>query len=259
VGEPTGGTPSLSEAELNPEEDLVSGFNESCGSNLNAIIRDFSPSTHPDFEIFMTAAKAGGDPEIVGPLLGEDKKPVYTNGTKGTTSGPENFWYWFNDDTINPQPVNMPLPDPYPIPFREEADPNTGATYSVFDASVDMPGGQFFPIDDQLFGNEGNAHNFHFTLEFHTVFQYDGVEQQFTFVGDDDVWVFMNGHRVIDLGGIHEPEPGTFLLNDQTAAQLGMVPGQIYPLDFFFAERHTDVSNFRIQTNLVIRSCGIIL
>ena len=26
----------------------------------------------------------------------------------------------------------------------------------------------FFPIDDLLFGNEGNAHNFHFTTYFNT-------------------------------------------------------------------------------------------
>lgn len=259
-GTSTGGFPQLSEDALKPSEaELVSGF-DACSSNMKAIIRDFStvePQKHPDFEVFMTGAMAGLDLGIVAPQLGADHKPVYAGGTKGTTNGAEWFNQWFNDTAIN-----MRNPEPYVIPFRTEPDPTdpTGERKnSVFDAKVDMPGGQFFPIDNALFGNEGRAHNYHFTLEFHTAFEYNGLDQEFTFVGDDDVWVFINGLQIIDLGGIHSPETGTFLLNANTAAQLGLKPGEIYPLDFFFAERHTTISNFRIQTNLVIRSCGILL
>jgi fibro-slime domain-containing protein len=259
-GMATGGSVGLSEDAFAPSEaDLVSGFDE-CSSNLKAVIRDFStvdPHAHPDFEVFMTAEKSGLDLGIVYNELGQDQKPVYAGGTKGTTHGAEWFSHWFNDTEMN-----MRLVEPYSIPFRQEPDPSdpTGErTFAVFDASVDMPDGQFFPIDDQLFGNEGRNHNYHFTLEFHTAFLYEGYEQEFTFVGDDDVWVFIKGQQIIDLGGIHLPEKGTFLLNDQSAAQLGLQPGQDYRLDFFFAERHTTVSNFRIQTNLVLRSCGILL
>jgi len=44
----------------------------------------------------------------------------------------------------------------------------------------------FFPIDNQLFGNEGDPHNYHFTAEVVTSFRYQGGET-FTFTGDDDV------------------------------------------------------------------------
>ena len=106
----------------------------------------------------------------------------------------------------------------------------------------------FFPIDDQLFGNEGYPHNYHFTLELHVDFRYSGGEV-FTFRGDDDVFVFINERIAIDLGGVHSAETGTVDL-DASAADLGITPGEVYPLALFFAERHTDESNFHVDTTI---------
>lgn len=108
--------------------------------------------------------------------------------------------------------------------------------------------GGFFPINGRLFGNYGSTgKNYHFTYMLDTTFQFRrGAGQVFTFTGDDDVWVFVDGKLVIDLGGVHIAVSQTIELD-----RLGwLVDGQTYSLKFFFAERHTTKSNFRIETNL---------
>ena len=39
---------------------------------------------------------------------------------------------------------------------------------------------------------------------------------------------------------------------NEKAAELGIAPGNVYALDFFFAERHTSESNLRIETSLTL-------
>jgi fibro-slime domain-containing protein len=106
----------------------------------------------------------------------------------------------------------------------------------------------FFPLDNLGWGNEGDPHNFHFTTELHGTFTYKGGES-FQFVGDDDVWVFVNKKLALDLGGIHSAETGTIDF-DMAAAQLGIATGQTYQLDVFQAERHTVESHFRMVTTI---------
>jgi fibro-slime domain-containing protein len=197
---------------------------------ITGTIRDFSPATHPDFEgSFMP----GLDRAIVLSTLGMDNKPVYGGMPRTqTTSGAPQFAQWFRNDPINrPAPLDLPL-----LPSEDDAG------MFVYDDH------DFFPIDGELLGNEGRAHNFHFTLEASTSFQYVGGEL-FSFAGDDDMWVFINRQKVIDLGGLHSSMSAEVAI-DSLAVPLGLSKGSVYPLHFFFAERHTSASNFTIRTSI---------
>lgn len=202
------------------------GGGNGCNTTLVGVLRDFE-DTHPDFERDVV----GEDPGIVDPVLGADGKPVYAGGTTGTTTAAAAFDQWFRDA----DGVNMSLPIAFAL-----TEENPGAF--VFSD------GSFFPADDAGFGNGGNEHNYHFTVELHGQFEYTGGEV-FTFRGDDDLFTFVNGHLGIDLGGVHVPLTRTIDM-DAVADEFGLEIGETYPLDFFFAERHTTLSNFRIETSI---------
>ena len=130
----------------------------------------------------------------------------------------------------------------------------------------------FFPIDDgadftrldpavgpfghlqtgTVDGVDLSAHNYGFTLEMHTEFVYHAGEgQKVSIQGDDDMWLFLNGKRVIDLGGVHQSQSAEVGL-DSLQSALGLEDGKSYAFDFFFAERHVASSNCTITTNLPI-------
>jgi fibro-slime domain-containing protein len=204
---------------------------------LTGTVRDFLPAGagagtyngnpgvgHPDFE----NACCGDDHDIVTSLLGIDGKPVY-NGGSWTTHGAAPFNQWYNDTPgVN---VSAPLS----ITLDDTGHPGT-YTYTNF---------EFFPIDGQLFADsECCGHNYGFTYEIDTVFGYQ-PGQTFTFLGDDDVFVYINGQKVIDLGGVHGAEYGSIDLDT-----LGLIAGNNYMLNVFFAERHTVGSDFQIETSI---------
>jgi fibro-slime domain-containing protein len=210
---------------------------QSCGRTLRAVTRDFRGWTgpagepkHPDFENVVSDDKG-----IVGAMLGADDKPVYAHGTgrTTTTTGQTAFDQWYRDvGGVNERfEIALPLTE----------DASRAGTF-LYDSDA------YFPIDDRGFGNQFQAHNFSFTSELHFNFPYRGGEQ-FTFRGDDDVWLFVNGRLAIDLGGVHAAETGTVSL-DQRAAELGIAPQNTYRMDIFQAERHTSGSTFHVETTL---------
>lgn len=112
----------------------------------------------------------------------------------------------------------------------------------------------FFPIDGLLFGNQGRSHNYHFTMHLEGLLSFSdptpGADKIFSFTGDDDLWIFVDGKLVIDLGGVHGAASASF--TEETLKGLGLVAGTSYDLDIFFAERHTTASTFAITTTLDI-------
>ena len=99
-------------------------------------------------------------------------------------------------------------------------------------------------LDASIQGDDGKQHNFHYTIRTHSRFVYkEGADQKFFFSGDDDVYVFVNGKLIVDLGGSHEQVDGSFNLDD-LAEEYGLINGKAVDFDFFYVERHSTASNF---------------
>jgi len=212
--------------------------------NLNMTIRDFCGQNfsdcpagyvpNPDFENVIA-----DDRGIVQTTLGADGTPDYAGGTHPT---------FFGSDS--PSPLGTLTTAQYFSQWYHNT-PGYNQTTTVSLPLVNMGGGiyqlssdAFFPIDGLLLGNQGQIHNYSFTGQVHTTFTYQSG-QQFAFMGDDDVWVYINDQLVIDLGGVHPVESEAVDLD-----RLGLTVGQSYAFDFFFAERHTSQSNIMISTSI---------
>jgi len=198
--------------------------------NLIATCRDFTPQTSPDFESFLGGVTQG----MVEPTL-VDGQIVSVPGAPQITSQ-ASFNQWYHDVPG----VNIP----FFVPLTLD-EIGTSDVYSIDDQ-------EFFPLDNRGFGNyPGFDHNFHFTCEVHTRFTYQGGEY-FTYIGDDDVWVYINGNLAIDIGGVHSAASESISLDD-AADDLGISVGNDYTLDVFQAERHTTASTLRIDTSILLR------
>jgi fibro-slime domain-containing protein len=200
---------------------------------ISVTLRDFH-STHPDFERPGTGDLS--ELGLVEPLLGSDDTPTFAHaGGTNTVTGPETFAQWYHDVPG----VNVTIPSEMQL----VPSPDKPGFYQYGNQD-------FFPLDDdpRAFGDEGQFHDFDFTLATKFRFHYLGGEV-FRFTGDDDLWIYVNRHLAIDLGGPHQSKTGEVYLDDQ-ATELEIERGNVYELHLFFAERHVINSDFFLETTI---------
>ncbi|KAN0032909.1 hypothetical protein ACTFIV_006846 [Dictyostelium citrinum] len=231
-------------------------------SNIDVIIYDQDPYFNNNFETEGYGELTEG---IVQKFI--DKKlriPVLSNldssspiNLRGKIINPDLFQYFFrksptlsNNDHIEKSGKNLEIKQKLKILKNNE----TG----LFEFSSD----RFFPIDTnnnltlsiplaskKLYkDSDGTIHNYHFCLKFNNKLFYNGtnINSEFIrFTGDDDVYVFINDKLVIDLGGLHQKETSDTIY----LSRLGLTKNNFYNFDFFYCERHTTSSYFKLETS----------
>jgi fibro-slime domain-containing protein len=259
--------------------------------HVPAIFHDFNGSNKTngtsDFEVTGSCTHKNG---YVRDQLLADGTPdvVGANDDEATDASAciDHFTSWYHSDAARNATIvgNVPL---YEISTGVFG--NRMADGSVFVNPNDTASGPhegnpfFFPIDDvdgtftptsqyldkarvargpnDEYGNAdytqpaGTFHNFHFTSHIQYYFRYDSTQTAtFDFVGDDDVWVFVNKRLALDLGGLHSTLGGSFTIDASSAAAyggygsggFGLEDGKVYTISIFHAERKWDGSTFRL-------------
>jgi len=213
---------------------------------------------HPDFEAFITGVVTG----LVQKQLGPDSEPVWaSNGPAGkqALTGATDFCWWYHETGCNGAGSTNPFDK---LVYLDAGGNPTTLTLAQQGAGANVyqfNNQTFYPLDGlgwnagavKQTGTDCNGttgHNFSFTSELHYPFTYvaSAPVATFDFTGDDDVYGFINGQLVIDLGGVHGASSASVTLSAAEATTLGLVDGGMYSIDMFQAERHTCASTYKL-------------
>ena len=198
-------------------------------------------------------------------LSSVDREPVLLN-PQTCIKDPASYATWFHDGPTNKvilgKFLRLATGGGLPVgtyQFDSANDPpynlpNINCGNAVPSQTCQAYGG-FFPINGLGFGNQVIGKNYSFTSEVRFPFTYTGGEV-LTFIGDDDLWVWIGGRKVVDIGNPHTPATGTVTLNlggsVSTPASSTAVPpitltvGQTYEIAAFQAERNSTGSNYKL-------------
>jgi fibro-slime domain-containing protein len=242
-----------------------------CVMRVPVIYRDFNES-HVDFGGGCGSLTKG----VVRSTLGARGKPLLLDGSDACIESASSFAEWYTANANNATILgSLVLYEDGKGGFVNRYGPNGEPWLGpAGDAQQSYDGNPlFFPIDDsplalederwpaaipEEYGYAGRpledtvissarSHNFHFTTEVVTWFLYDAsAPATLDFLGDDDVWVFINGRLAVDLGGLHLPEAGSVTLDATTAAYFGLTDRGVYEVKVFHAERSVDGSSFKL-------------
>lgn len=241
---------------------------DACALRVPAVFRDFGVA-HEDFH-----CGGGTERPSIAAELDAEGKPALVSGNPGCIASPDSFsdWYRPRDDNAT-IPSSLLLFDNGSGGFVNRFGPNGERWVDL--NGMELDGNPvFLPIDDAPnalmdtvsvatippeytgdpnwhpesdFVPGAGTHNFLFTTEVAYWFRFDpGFSAELAFLGDDDMWVFVNGKMALDLGGLHVPEAGNVVVSDATAAQYGLETGRVYAVKIFHAERNPTGSSFQL-------------
>jgi len=224
------------------------------------LYRDFlyngttSPGTgSPDFQNYNNGLATG----LVQSTLGTDSEPVWKSN-KGSLSSPSltnatDYCWWYHEKDCGSAGTTNPFDK---LVYKDAGGNFTTLSLTSIATNVYQYNNQkFYPLDGLGWGTAQTdsdcgdtlKHNFSFTSELHYPFTYQSSSSPtFQFTGDDDVWVFINGHLAVDLGGVHGASSGSVTLDATHATQFGLTNGGMYSIDMFQAERHTCASTYKL-------------
>ncbi|MFG0258264.1 MAG: fibro-slime domain-containing protein [Phycisphaerales bacterium JB043] len=219
---------------------------------IGGVFRDFrkhnQPGGHPDFGKIPNA----GEGHTVGnvlPTLDADGKPVYTGVGLVVTSQ----WRDAMGRSIHPSQFDAArgdIPGSYGTPddgaidstfsysqwYRDVPGLNTSAAFSL---NLDQkPDGLGWILDEKIKTNQaiiggGSNSNFEYSYEIEMTLDYiPGTGQFLTIGGMDDMFAYINGQIVVDLGGVNHGTRQTVHLD-----RLGLDPNATNTLKIFMTER----------------------